>query len=111
MYDVPDGDSIILNEFFKRAGTWPHHILRLKLTEAVLEMTKAQMGAAILAEWAIRPYVERGELLAIPLSSRVQRNWYAGSLKNLDQPPFMSEFVRQLGTALKDGTKTAERIR
>lgn len=100
MYDVPDQDSTILNEFFKVSGFWPSNILRLKLTEAVLEMTKAQMGAAILAEWAIRPYVERGELIAIPLNKKLKRTWFSTHLKNLEQPAFMQEFVRQLGNAL-----------
>lgn len=100
MYDVPDQDSIILNEFFKAGGNWPGNILKLKLTEAVIEMTKAQMGAAILAEWAIRPYVERGELIAIPLARKVKRTWYSTQMKNLEQPAFMKEFVVQLGHAL-----------
>ncbi|PHN06395.1 LysR family transcriptional regulator [Flavilitoribacter nigricans] len=100
MYDVPDQDSIILNEFFKASGTWPSNILRLKLTEAVIEMTKAQMGAAILAEWAIRPYVERGELIALPLARKVKRTWYSTRMKHADQPPFMQEFVKQLGNTL-----------
>ena len=103
MYDVPEQNSTILNEFFKAAGTWPQNILRLKLTEAVIEMTKAEMGAAILAEWATRPYAERGEIVTIPLGKKIKRTWYATSLKNLEQPLFMKEFIVQLEAALSLG--------
>lgn len=101
MYDVPDQESTILTEFFKKNGVWPGNILRLKLTEAIIEMTKAQMGASVQAEWAIRPYVERGDLVAVPLGKKVRRTWHAGYLKNMEQPAFMKEFVRQLGQELR----------
>jgi LysR family transcriptional regulator for metE and metH len=100
MVDVPDENSTIINEVFKANDAWPADILRLKLTEAVIEMTKAEMGASILAEWSIQPYLERGELVAIPLARKVVRNWYSVSLKKRALPNFMCVFVDELETAL-----------
>ena len=96
MYTVPDENSTILNEFFKPSGYWPNQILRLQLTEAVIEMTKAEMGMGILAEWSILPYVERGEVIAIPLNKRIRRTWYVVSLKNWKEPRFIQAFVESL---------------
>ena len=100
MYDVAEQDSTILNEFFKPAQIWPKKIIRLKLTEAIIEVTKAEMGVAILAEWATLPYVERKEVITIPLGNQIKRTWYVASLKNLQQPSFMQEFIQQFEAAL-----------
>lgn len=102
MYDVPEPNSTVLNDFFKPAGIWPHKIIRLKLTEAVIEMTKAEMGVAILAEWATRPHVERAEVVTIPLGRKIKRTWYVTTLKNLNQPAFMQEFIHKLEAALSE---------
>lgn len=106
MYKVPDENSTILNEFFKPADEWPTDILRMQLTEAVIEMVKAEMGIGTLAEWSIQPYIERGELIAIPLSKKIRRHWYVVTLKNWEAPPFVQTFVDNLQKRLSKGVLT-----
>lgn len=103
MYNVPDENSSILNEFFKPANQWPSEILRMQLTEAVIEMVKADMGIGILAEWSVQPYIERGELIAIPLNKKIRRTWYVVSLKNWEEPAYMRAFVEGLKKKLAVG--------
>ena len=45
-------------------------------------------------------YLERGELVAIPLARKVVRNWYSVSLKKRALPNFMCVFVDELECAL-----------
>lgn len=103
MYNVPDENSSILNEFFKPANQWPNQIMRMQLTEAVIEMVKADMGIGILAEWSVQPYIERGELIPIPLNKKIRRTWYVVSLKNWQEPAYMKAFVAGLKKKLSAG--------
>lgn len=51
-------------------------IVRLPLTEAVLDMTRAGMGVGILSEWMLTPHKDRGDLTIRRLSSGpLQRPW------------------------------------
>lgn len=103
MYNIPDQNSTVLSDYIKPSGVKPFRILRLQLTEAVMEMAKAGMGIAILAEWAARPYLERGELAGLPLDRPIHRDWYAVVLKNLRTPPYMKAFIEALGKSLNAG--------
>lgn len=96
MYNVHDQNSTILNEFLKPAGIRPKKTIRLPLTEAILEMVKAELGIGILAEWAIKPYLERGELIALPIKPAVRRTWYAASLKEMPVPRYLNAFLELL---------------
>ena len=101
MYTIPDQNSTVLSDYIKPAGIKPVRILRLHLTEAVMEMAKAGMGIAILAEWSARPYLDRGELKGLPLDKPIHRDWYAVLLKNLRTAPFMEAFINVLRGSLK----------
>lgn len=48
----------------------------LPLTEAILDVTRAGMGIAVLSEWIAGPHLERGDLVARRLSSGpLRRPW------------------------------------
>ncbi|AKF10376.1 Transcriptional activator MetR [Sandaracinus amylolyticus] len=49
---------------------------RLPLTEAIIDVTRAGMGIAVLSEWIARPHLERGDLVAMRLASGpLRRGW------------------------------------
>lgn len=51
-------------------------MVRLPLTEAVLDMVRAGMGVGILSEWMLTPHQDRGDLTIRRLSSGpLQRPW------------------------------------
>jgi LysR family transcriptional regulator for metE and metH len=96
MYSVSDNQSTILNDFFKPAGVSPKKLLRLQLTEAIVEMVKAGVGIGILAEWAVKPYADRGEVQIVPLRPSIRRTWYAVTLKNQEEPSYLKAFIQLL---------------
>lgn len=51
-------------------------IVRLPLTEAILDMARAGMGVAVLSEWVASGYLDRGDLIAKRLTTGpVRRPW------------------------------------
>ena len=95
-YDVPDAHSDIINNYFKPNDVKPKKIIHLRLTEAIIEMVKAEMGISILAKWSVQQYLDRGELAGIPVAKLGKRIWYAVTLKNLKQPRYLTAFIESL---------------
>lgn len=51
-------------------------LLRLPLTEAIIDVTRAGMGVGVLSEWMAGPYLARGDLVARRLvSGPLRRPW------------------------------------
>lgn len=95
-YDIPDAHSDIINNFFKPNNVKPKKILRMRLTEAIIEMIKAEMGVSIMAKWSVQKYLDRGELAGIPVAKMGKRMWYAVTLKNLKEPQYQKAFIESL---------------
>jgi LysR family transcriptional regulator for metE and metH len=56
-------------EFLWRpAGRRPLNYLRAGNTEAVIEMVKAGFGRSILSRWAVQPYLDKGQLVALSVT-------------------------------------------
>ncbi|MES1184753.1 MAG: LysR substrate-binding domain-containing protein, partial [Myxococcales bacterium] len=52
------------------------HVLRLPVTEAVLDLVQAGMGVSILAGFTLSARIQRGELEAVRLTERgLARRW------------------------------------
>jgi LysR family transcriptional regulator for metE and metH len=72
----------------------------VRLTEAIIEMTKAGVGIGVLSTWAAAPHVAAGTLRAIPLTRRrFGRQWSAAMLKRTATLPHVVDFVDILVTA------------
>src|SRR6266849_6808071 len=61
----PREESTILQQVLIPAGVTPAGVQQIALTEAIIELVKADLGIAVMARWAVRPYVEAGTLSAI----------------------------------------------
>jgi LysR family transcriptional regulator, regulator for metE and metH len=82
-YDVDDADSSILTNFFRPSNAMPKSVMKIQLTEAIMEMVKANLGIAIMAKWAVLPYLKSKELVHIPIKSTARHKiWYAGYIGN-----------------------------
>jgi len=92
-------DSFVYQRVIVRSGITPKAIQQIQLTEAIVELVKAGLGVAILAEWAIAPYVRAREVRAIPLTGGGhRRRWSAVTLKDTAKLPYMADFIRLLAT-------------
>ena len=72
----------LIQEFFLRQGVRLQHFIELGSSEAIKELAKLGLGAAISARWIARAEVEAGQLVPVPLpKARLRRRWVTSSLK------------------------------
>lgn len=97
---IEEGQSF--KYLFDSSPYLPLRITRIELTEAIIEMVKANLGVTILAKWAITPYLSKNELSSLPLGEDgYKRTWYAATLNTTDTPPYLQDFI----TSLAENTK------
>ena len=93
----PREESTLCQKYLKPAGVEPKEIVEVPLTEAVLEMVSAEIGVALLAHWAIAPYLKAGKVVARPLTGAgIRRTWYAATLRGEPSSPYVERFVELL---------------
>lgn len=101
MYNIPDEESDNFMMLFKHRR--PAKVYKITLTEAILEMVKAGLGVAVLPNWIVRPYLQSGQLTAVPITQkRILRTWYAATLKTKQQQPYTTAFIEQLACHMKE---------
>jgi len=104
LYAPTPEESGICVQFLKPAGIWPRRYTSVRLTEGIIEMVKAGLGISFLAEWAARPELDRGSLVAVRLGRKgFKRTWNAITLRDADASPLLDSFVDHLAAALQAG--------
>jgi DNA-binding transcriptional LysR family regulator len=69
----------------------------MQLSEGILEMVKAGMGATVLPKWSLASALESDGLRAVRITAAgVFRKWYAVTLRDAALTPFAEEFIRLL---------------
>jgi len=97
LYNVPRSESTLFNEVLDPEGVTPLRVSRVELTEAILELVRAGLGVAMLARWAVAPYVRSGELAAVRITRRgLHRQWSAATLAQKQSPEYLTAFVALL---------------
>jgi LysR family transcriptional regulator, regulator for metE and metH len=90
-------NSFLVRKVLKPAGLAPANATYLQLSEGILEMVKAGMGATVLPKWSITQALDSGDIKAIRITrSGVFRKWYAVTLADAAPTPVMDEFIRLL---------------
>jgi LysR family transcriptional regulator for metE and metH len=93
-YSVPIRQLGFYRQFLEPAGVLPAKIFRVDLTEAIVEMVRANLGVAVFARWAVAPYVNAATLKALPLGRRgFRRKWYAVTVKARRPPAYLQFFI------------------
>jgi len=79
------------------AGVTPPRVSHMQLTEGIIEMVKAGLGIAVLAQWAVEPELKRHTITALPLTKKgYVRQWSAATLKSAPIPAYMEAFIKLL---------------
>jgi len=96
-YSVPVEQLSFLQDVLGPAGVVPKRICQVELTEAIVEMVKANLGIAVLARWAVAPHLgdrrPKG-LKGLPVTSAgLRRQWYAATLASRMEAAHVKEFV------------------
>jgi LysR family transcriptional regulator, regulator for metE and metH len=93
----PRQESLFLNQVLIPAGAIPARIEEVKLTEAITELVKANLGVSALARWAVQPLLDSGALVALPIPARgLERRWSAVMLKHLADADYVAAFIELL---------------
>jgi LysR family transcriptional regulator, regulator for metE and metH len=76
------------------AGVSPKKITPLPLTEASIEMVKADMGIMVMANWALQPYLKSNSLRSVKIGkSGLKRKHYVATMANQKQPQYFNHFI------------------
>lgn len=92
-YDIALDELSVYHSFFRPANVVPR-ILRVPLTEVILELVRAGLGFAIFARWAISPSLEKGDLVAVRLTRKGHwRQWKVITMAGKAVPGEVRQFA------------------
>jgi len=98
VYTTPLNSNQLFQKLLMPAGVTPRKVYQVMLTEAIIEMVRAGMGVAVMARWAVAPYLKSGQLKAVRLTKKgIFRRWQAVMCKMPATPSYYGEFVHLLG--------------
>lgn len=94
VYNFGNNTGSVLESYLQI--TPPKKIMAIPLTEAIIEMVKANIGITVMAKWAVQPYL-CDQLKIVPLDSPLRkRRWYACMQKEANEPlKQLSLLIRQ----------------
>ena len=82
-------------------GINPKKLIVLPLTEASIELVKANMGVIVLANWALQPYLS-DEIKAIKINPEgFYRQQYVARIRNREYPVYFDYFIKFLREEIK----------
>jgi LysR family transcriptional regulator for metE and metH len=90
-------ESYTFSRILVPAGVEPARLSEVPLTEAILELIRANIGIGVMAGWAIDPARRSGAVAALRIGRNgVRRTWTAATLKDRPRPAWMIEFIKLL---------------
>jgi LysR family transcriptional regulator for metE and metH len=83
IYDMEEKNSTAINGFIKPNNIQPGAIIKMQLTEGLIEMVAADLGITIMPTWMALPYLAQQKIISLKLpGGQLKRKWYAVSYKN-----------------------------
>lgn len=99
IYNLSEEKSTLLKDIYKPAGIKPNRVLRIELTEGIIQMVKSGLGIGIMADWIAAPHVANGDLVAASLDIPIlRRTWRAALHPESLQKPHIQAFVDAIRT-------------
>ena len=97
IHSLPLETVTVFQKLLTPAGVAPAKLSVLPLTEASIELVKADMGVAVMAQWALKPYLASPELRAVRITPKgLVRQQYAARLRNHEYPLYYESFLQFL---------------
>ncbi|SIT12108.1 LysR family transcriptional regulator [Belliella pelovolcani] len=92
----------IYSKLLKPKNIQPKSYTILPLTEASIELVKADMGIMVMANWAINPNLISNEIHTVKISKHgLKRIHYAAVRKDVIKPDYLIQFTKYLRDAIK----------
>ena len=103
-------NSFFVRQVLRPAGLQPAHVTYLQLSEGIIEMVKAGMGATVLPKWSLTHSLASGGIRAVRITKGgLFRKWYAVTLRDAATTPFIEEFIRLLIAQAPDSRRSVRR--
>jgi len=95
-------ETVTIHQFLLApAKVSPKKITPLPLTEASIEMVKADMGIMAMAKWALQPYLKNNSIKAIKIGRNgLKRKHYIAYMSNKIYPDYFQHFIEFLQTEI-----------
>lgn len=95
-------ETVTVHQFLLApANVTPRKITPLPLTEASLEMVKADMGVMAMAKWALQPYLKSNSIRAVKIGRNgLKRKHYIAYLGDKECPEYFAHFIAFLQTEI-----------
>lgn len=95
-------ETVTIHQFLLApAKVSPKKITPLPLTEASIEMVKADMGIMAMAKWALQPYLKNNSIKAIKIGRNgLKRKHYIAYMSNKTYPDYFQHFIEFLQTEI-----------
>lgn len=102
IHSRPLNTVVFYENVLKPKGVEPVKISALPLTEATIELVRADYGVAVMPLWTIKPYIE----LNMVSTKQINRNGffrsqYAAKLSGVTQPGYVDAFIEYLKTGIR----------
>jgi LysR family transcriptional regulator, regulator for metE and metH len=93
-YSLEESKLALFKDVLTPAGVRPARVSRLELTEAIVEMVKANRGISALARWAVAPYLDSPLLKGVRLTKQGwHRDWYGVVTASKKRPKYVDAFL------------------
>jgi len=114
IYSNLNEDTMLFQKILIPANVTPKQLIRVQLTEAIVEMVKAGIGISVLAKWAVAPYIKSGAIQGVRLNKNgFFREWLAAMPIAESRPPYYDEFIallrKQIAPAFESPVKRFKR--
>lgn len=95
-------ETVTIHQFLlAQAGITPKKITPLPLTEASIEMVKADMAIMGMAKWALQPYLKANSIKAVKIGKNgLKRTHYIAIMSNKTYPAYFNHFIEFLQTEI-----------
>ena len=95
-------ETVTVHQFLLApAKVSPKKITPLPLTEASIEMVKADMGVIAMAKWALQPYLKSNNIHAVKIGKNgLKRKHYIAIMNNKKYPAYFNHFIEFLQTEI-----------
>lgn len=95
-------ETVTVHQFFLApSNVKPKKITPLPLTEASIEMVKADMGIMAMANWAVQPYLKNNALKAIKIGKNgLKRKHFIAVMNDKTYPEYFNHFIDFLKTEI-----------
>lgn len=100
-YAATPEESGICIGLLRPKGLWPRRFMSIQLTEAIIELVRAGTGVAVLAGWAVKPHLGKGDLVSKRITRKGwHRTWNAVTWPRESAGTLVGNFVDCLESEL-----------